>query len=268
MSPKCIPKDMDSNLSVTAIQTNIFWEDKRQNWTHLEKHLTQLAATDIIILPEMFTTGFTMESQKFSEEMTGPTVTWMQKWTKKTHAALAGSCPITDQGKYYNRFLFVSPSGGIQWYDKRHTFTLSGENEAYETGQNNGLINYKGWKICLRVCYDLRFPVWARNTEDYDLLIFTANWPHKRIAAWDTLLKARSIENMAYCVGVNRIGKDGAGLHYPGHTAIYDFMGEEKGRVSPHKEGQTTWIMDKESMYLARRKLNFLEDRDDFTIQS
>ena len=261
-------KDMDSLLSLTAIQTHLFWEDKDQNRIHLDKQLAQLPATDIIVLPEMFTTGFTMEGQKFSETMEGPTFQWMKKWAEKTKAAIAGSCPIIEQGKCYNRFLFVAPSGEIQWYDKRHTFTLSGENEAYASGRNNGLINYHGWKICLRVCYDLRFPVWARNSADYDLLIFTANWPHKRIEAWDTLLKARSIENMAYCVGINRIGIDGSGLFYPGHTAIYDYMGQEKGKVPPDEEGYIRYQMNKEAMYLAREKLKFLNDRDTFTIQS
>ena len=160
------------------------------------------------------------------------------------------------------------PSGDIHYYDKRHTFTLAGEHKAYATGQNDGLVHYKGWKICLRVCYDLRFPVWARNTSDYDVLIYTANWPHKRIDAWDTLLKARAIENMSYCVGVNRIGTDGSDLYYPGHTAIFDYMGEKVGETKHEQQDFTSVQLDREKMLLARKKLNFLNDRDRFIIQS
>ncbi len=160
----------------------------------------------------------------------------------------------------------MSPSGKIQHYDKRHTFTLAGENKAYTTGQNNGIVAYKDWKICLRVCYDLRFPVWGRNTSDYDLLIYTANWPHKRIAAWDALLKARAIENMTYCVGVNRIGTDGSNLTYPGHTTVFNHMGDCIGETTEHKPGSTTVLLDKDAMLLARKKLNFLNDRDQFTL--
>ncbi len=216
----------------------------------------------------MFTTGFTMEAETYAEAMNGPTIQWMKAWAKKRKTALCGSTIIGEQGNIYNRFLFVAPSGKIQFYDKRHTFTLAGEHLAYTTGQNDGIVDYLGWKICLRVCYDLRFPVWGRNTVDYDLLIYTANWPHKRIHAWDTLLAARGIENMSYCIGVNRIGTDGSALEYPGHTAIYDFLGEKLGETTENEPGQTTVVLDKNKQQLARTKLNFLNDRDSFTIQS
>lgn len=259
---------MESQLTLTALQTNLFWENKQKNLDHLANQIEQLPTTDLIILPEMFTTGFSMEAEKHAESMEGSTTQWMLKWAIKTNAAIAGSTVIKENGQCYNRFLFVAPSGKIDFYDKRHTFTLAGEHKAYTAGQNNGLLQYKGWKICLRVCYDLRFPVWARNTSDYDLLIYTANWPHKRINAWDTLLKARSIENMSYCVGVNRIGTDGSDLFYPGHTAIFDFMGDKVGETHAEKQDATTIKMDREKMLLARKKLNFLNDRDQFTIQS
>lgn len=259
---------MESHLTLTALQTNLFWEDKQKNWDQLGRQIEGLSLTDIIILPEMFTTGFSMEAEKNAESMEGETVQWMQQWAKKKNAAIAGSTVIKENSKCYNRFLFVSPNGEIQYYDKRHTFTLAGEDKAYATGENSGLIDYKGWKICLRVCYDLRFPAWGRNTSNYDVLIYTANWPHKRIAAWDTLLKARSIENMSYCVGVNRIGTDGSNLFYPGHTAIYDYMGEKVGSTKAEEKDHTTVKMDRDKMLLARQKLNFLNDRDRFTIQS
>ena len=226
---------MESQLSLTAIQTELFWEDKQKNLQQLAEQIERLPATDIIILPEMFTTGFTMAGEKFAD-------------------------------KIFNRFLLVSPSGEVQYYDKRHTFTLAGEDQAYASGENDGIVTYKNWKICLRVCYDLRFPVWGRNTSDYDLLIYTANWPHKRIAAWDALLKARAIENMAYCLGVNRIGTDGSDLSYPGHTTVFDYMGEVVGKTQENKAGNFTVTLDKDAMHLARKKLNFLNDRDRFTL--
>ena len=257
---------MESQLSLSAIQTDLFWEDKAKNLQQLAEQIEALPTTDIIILPEMFTTGFTMAAEKFAESMQGETVEWLCYWVEKKQAAIGGSTIIKEGDSIYNRFLLVDPSGAIQYYDKRHTFTLAGEDKAYATGKNDGLVNYKGWKICLRVCYDLRFPVWGRNTSDYDLLIYTANWPHKRIAAWDALLKARAIENMTYCVGVNRIGTDGSNLTYPGHTTVFDFMGEVIGPTTEHQGGSTTITLDKAAMLLARKKLNFLNDRDRFTL--
>ena len=257
---------MESQLSLSAIQTDLFWEDKAKNLQQLAEQIEALPTTDIIILPEMFTTGFTMAAEKFAESMQGETVEWLCYWVEKKQAAIGGSTIIKEGDSIYNRFLLVDPSGEIQYYDKRHTFTLAGENKTYATGKNHGLVNYKGWKICLRVCYDLRFPVWGRNTTDYDLLVYTANWPHKRIDAWDALLKARAIENMTYCVGVNRIGTDGSNLTYPGHTTVFDFMGEVIGPTTEHHGGSTTVTLDKAAMLLARKKLNFLNDRDRFTL--
>jgi len=259
---------MESQLTVTALQTSLFWQDKKKNLAHLEEQFAALPSTDLVVLPEMFTTGFTMEAETYAEVMNGLTIQWMQLWAKKLDAALCGSTIIREEGNIHNRFLFVAPSGEVQYYDKRHTFTLAGEHKAYATGQNDGIISYKDWKICLRVCYDLRFPVWGRNTVDYDLIIYTANWPHKRIHAWDTLLAARAIENMSYCIGVNRIGTDGSALAYPGHTAIYDFLGEQLGGTTENEPGQTTVELDKNKQHLARTKLNFLNDRDRFVIQS
>ena len=258
-------KDMESQLSLTAIQTELFWEDKQKNLQQLAEQIERLPVTDIIILPEMFTTGFTMAGEKFAENMQGETVQWLHQWAEKKQAAVGGSTIIKEDDKIFNRFLLVSPSGEVQYYDKRHTFTLAGEDQAYASGENDGIVTYKNWKICLRVCYDLRFPVWGRNTSDYDLLIYTANWPHKRIAAWDALLKARAIENMAYCLGVNRIGADGSDLSYPGHTTVFDYMGEVVGKTQENKAGNFTVTLDKDAMHLARKKLNFLNDRDRFT---
>ena len=259
---------MDSSLTLSALQTDLFWEDKSKNLHQLAKQIEALPPTDVILLPEMFTTGFTMAAQKLAEDMEGETVQWMRHWAEKKQAAIGGSTIIKEAAKVYNRFLWVHPSGEIDYYDKRHTFTLAGESDAYATGQNDGIIHYKDWKICLRVCYDVRFPVWNRNKYDYNLLIFTANWPAKRIAHWDALLKARAIENMTYCIGVNRIGTDGANLHYPGHTAFYDYMGETLSIAEPNRPQALTTQLNKASLQQVRQKLPFLNDRDRFTIQS
>ena len=257
---------METNLTVAAIQTKLFWEDPQKNYAHLEGHIKGIPdEADLIILPEMFTTGFTMAAEKWAETLEGETVKWLRFWAKKKQAAIGGSVIIKEGDKFFNRFLFISPSGEIQYYDKRHTFTLAGEDKAYASGENEGRIVYKGWKICLRVCYDLRFPVWSRNTSDYDVLIYTANWPHTRIHSWDTLLQARAIENMSYCMGINRVGTDGSGLKYPGHTAIYDYMGEALAQTKPKEEGYCISTLSKEKLETVRKKLPFLADRDHFT---
>lgn len=259
---------MQTPLTVTALQTTLFWEEKEKNLEALGQQLLSLPSTDLIVLPEMFTTGFTMKSKELAETMEGPTVIWMRKMADEKKAAIAGSAIIEEQGVIYNRFLFVSPQEKeIQFYDKRHTFTLAGEHLAYATGQNKGIVKYKGWTICLRVCYDLRFPVWNRNVHDYDLLIFTANWPSKRIAHWDALLRARAIENMSYCIGVNRIGTDGSDLRYPGHSSIYDYFGNSIGETTPHTAEQTTQKLLLTPQKEARNKLKFLADKDVFSLR-
>lgn len=257
---------METNLTVTAIQSKLYWEDPQQNRSHLEAHFKKIdPTTDLIVLPEMFTTGFSMQSEKFAETFEGPTVAWMQHWSKKLDSVVAGSIIFKADGQFYNRFLFVPPTGKISFYDKRHTFTLAKEHLAYAQGQNDGIVRYKGWKICLRVCYDLRFPTWSRNTHDYELLIYTANWPHTRIEAWDTLLKARAIENMTYCMGVNRVGSDGSRLDYPGHSSVYDYMGAAIAETQPNEEGFCTAVLSKEKLEKVRKKLPFLADRDAFS---
>lgn len=259
---------METKLTVTAVQSNLLWEDKKRNFDQLEQQLISIdSSTDLIVLPEMFTTGFTMNPKPFAEPMDGQTIEWMKRQAQNKKAAILGSSIIEEDNAYFNRLLFVTEEAKVFYYDKRHTFTLAGENLMYNTGQNDGIVHFKGWKICLRICYDLRFPVWSRNTSDYDLLIYTANWPDKRINAWDTLLQARAIENMSYCIGVNRVGKDGSNLVYPGHTTIVDYMGICQGVTKENQPDTTTVSLDKEAMHLARKKLNFLNDRDLFSLQ-
>ena len=258
---------MISKLNIVAIQTYIFWENASKNKHFIDQKLRELdTKVDIVLLPEMFTTGFTMNSEKVAEDMHGPTIQWMQDWAKKSEILLGGSLVIKSKGKVYNRFVMVGDKGVLAHYDKRHTFTLAGEDKFYAKGTNHGLFKHKGWKICLRICYDLRFPVWSRNTKNYDLLIYVANWPDVRINAWDTLLQARAIENMCYVVGVNRVGTDYNELVYPGHSAIYDPLGEVlAGGISNNEENFRAELNFIELQEL-RKQLNFLGDRDNFDL--
>lgn len=190
----------------------------------------------------------------------------MSALAKNLNAAIAGSIIIEDNNAFYNRMLFVHPEGTIEYYDKRHAFTLAGENEEYTSGNNKLIVIYKGWKICPLICYDLRFPVWSRNVENYDLLLYAANWPKPRIKAWNTLLKARAIENMSYCIGVNRVGVDDNSYEYSGNSIAIDYLGNEITEICEHKERIIYASFNKEEMYKLRTKLPFLEDKDTFTI--
>jgi predicted amidohydrolase len=225
-----------------------------------------LEPVDLIILPEMFTTGFSMNPESIYETMNGNTVSWLQELAIQKEAAITGSIVIKENENYYNRLLFVTPNGHIEHYDKKHTFTLAGENKVYSAGSKLLSIDYLGWNIRPLVCYDLRFPVWSRNTNEYDILIYVANWPKVRIAAWDALLKARAIENMSYCIGVNRVGLDGNNHEYSGHSAVYDVMGERIDSISEEKESIAIITLDKDHITTQRAKLGFLKDRDAFTL--
>lgn len=258
---------MSENLNIAFIQANLKWEDSEANRELFSEEIEKISAdADLIILPEMFTTGFSMNAEKLAESTEGPTLEWLKVKAKQKHAAVTGSVIIKDQGKYYNRLFFVFPDGKYHLYDKRHTFTLAKENETYTAGKERLIVDYKGWKICPLICYDLRFPVWARNTEDYDLLIYVANWPKKRVNAWDALLKARAIENMSYCVGVNRTGEDGDGYVYNGHSAAYDCLGKELTDLNVETEFIKEISIEKDSLYETRSKLKFLQDRDNFSL--
>ena len=258
---------MKNKLKIAAIQFDIKWELKQENFSIIEKYLDKISNTDIVLLPEMFTTGFTMQAKKFSENMDGETIQWMKLWSKKLDSAIGGSIIISEEAEIYNRFVFVTPEGEIFFYDKRHTFTLANENKYYTKGNNLGIFEYKGWRICLRICYDLRFPAWSRNKYNYDLLIYVANWPEKRIQAWDTLLKARAIENMCYCLGVNRVGNDGNNKRYPGHTTFFNYLGDKVACSIKQKNNVIDFDFDKQEMTSIREKLKFLNDIDDFKVQ-
>lgn len=253
-------------MKITLVQTSLIWENAEANRKNLSRLVDEFDDTDIIILPEMFSTGFTMKPEAVAETMDGPSVDWMRNIAYSNNCAVTGSLVVKEAGKYYNRLLFVFPDGTVQHYNKRHLFTLAGEHKQYTTGKERLLVKYKGWKICPLVCYDLRFPVYSRNTEDYDLLLYVANWPRPRILAWDTLLKARAIENMCYVAGVNRVGEDSNGHNYPGHSQVVDFLGKEVLKPSV-EEGLLNVTLNKSALEESRNKFGFLNDRDRFILQ-
>ncbi len=253
-------------MKISLIQTFLEWENPEANRNNFKKLINSInESTDIIILPEMFATGFTMKPEGVAETMDGETVQWMKDMAVAKECAVTGSLVIQENGNYYNRLFFVLPDGEIKTYDKRHLFSLAGEDKAYTAGTDRLIINYRGWKICPLVCYDLRFPVFSRNTEDIDLMLYVANWPSLRVAAWDTLLKARAIENMCYVAGVNRVGNDNNGHAYPGHSQVFDCLGANTVMPSDN-EGMFTIKLDKENIQETRKKLGFLNDRDSFTL--
>ena len=259
---------MQNELKITLIQSNLVWENPEQNRIHFSEKIERISdAVDVIILPEMFTSGFTMNASSVAESMFGKTVVWMQKLALKKQTAILGSMVISENNVFFNRLLFVHPNGIIETYDKKHTFTLAGEDKVFSSGQDKLIVTYKGWKICPLICYDLRFPVWARNVEDYDLLIYVANWPKVRVAAWDALLKARAIENMSYCVGVNRVGLDDNNHEYSGHSAVYDVLGNKLDTIPENQEAIEIVTLSKSHIKTYREKLGFLNDKDSFTIR-
>jgi predicted amidohydrolase len=258
---------MQSELKITLIQADLIWHNVKENRNQFSKKINAIKEkVDLIVLPEMFTTGFSMVPFEISESMQGKTIGWMQKKASEKQAAITGSIIIKEEGKYYNRFLFVHPSGNVETYDKRHLFTLAGEDKVYTSGKEKLIVNYKGWKICPLICYDLRFPVWARNIDNYDLLLYVANWPKPRIEAWDTLLKARAIENMSYTIGVNRVGVDANQLAYSGHSAVYDSLGKKLTNIKINVEDIEVLTLYKKHLKEVRSKLNFLKDKDTFQI--
>ena len=253
-------------MKIALIQTSLSWESPMENRSHLAQKITGfMEDVDLIVLPEMFSSGFTMNPKTVAETMQGETVSWLQHLAKAKNCAITGSLVIEENGNYYNRLVFVFPNGDIETYDKRHLFTLAGEHQFYTAGVDKLIVNYKGFKICPLVCYDLRFPVFSRNAENYDVLIYVANWPKPRINAWDILLKARAVENMCYTVGVNRIGTDYNNHEYVGHSQVVDFLGEY---VLESQKADSVFIveLDKAKIMETRSKLAFLEDKDEFKI--
>lgn len=253
-------------MKISVIQTTLTWEDAAANRNHFTRLIHTIESADLIILPEMFASGFTMSPAAVAEAPDGDTVQWMQRTAKEKGCAITGSLAIKEDGNYYNRLFFVFPDGSMQTYNKRHLFSYADEHKHYTKGTEKLILEYKGWKICPLVCYDLRFPVFARNTEGYDLLLYVANWPTARTFAWDALLKARAIENLSYTIGVNRIGTDGNGHGYSGHTQALDPLGAYL--IEPTEaDGVFSIELSKENLEATRNRFAFLNDRDDFEIQ-
>jgi predicted amidohydrolase len=215
------------NLKLTLIQADLHWQNPEKNRASFERKIASLREPgQVIILPEMFTTGFTMEARSWAEPMNGPSVQWMQSLAQKTGAAIAGSLIIKENDAFFNRFIWASPQGNLFTYDKRHLFRMAGEHEVYRAGDRLQTVELNGWRIRLFVCYDLRFPVWSRNVDlDYDVAVYVANWPASRISAWRTLLQARAAENQAYVIGLNRTGSDGLGIRYSGQSLVANAIG-------------------------------------------
>lgn len=257
---------MKDQLHVSILQSNIFWEDKLANLKLFEKKISRISHSDLIVLPEMFTTGFTMNPEPLAETMDGKTVNWMLDLASEKKSLIVGSVIIEDDNNFYNRLIAAFPNGTLQYYDKKHLFTLANEHHHYTAGKKQLLLEYKGWKIFPLICYDLRFPVWARNKVNYDVLIYIASWPKLRINAWDALLKARAIENMSYTIGVNRVGVDNNQYEYPGHSVVLDAYGKEILSTIENQEGVFNVILEKEKLNETRNKLQFLNDKDKFKI--
>lgn len=263
-------------LIITIIQTDLKWEDKQGNLNMIEEKIRSIREkTNIVVLPEMFSTGFSMRPEALAETMDGPTVTWMKNISREKNIILAGSIIIQEDDQYFNRFLWVLPNGQLGVYDKRHCFSLAGEDQHYTPGNKRTIASVGGWKINLQVCYDLRFPVWSRQqiqqdpekeiSPEYDVLIYVANWPEKRIHAWRTLLQARAIENQCYVIGVNRVGHDGNSLYHTGNSMVVDPLGAVMYEKADEEDIHTI-ALERSHLDEVRKQLPFWSDGDHFLI--
>ncbi|HBK88863.1 MAG: amidohydrolase [Cyclobacteriaceae bacterium] len=260
-----------NDLRISLIQSDLHWEDSTANRAMFEEKIWEIdQPTDVIVLPEMFTTGFSMDPVELAERMGLLTVRWMRQMAEQTKAVITGSLIVEEDQQYYNRLIWMPPVGDHQVYNKRHLFRMADEQKAYAPGQERLIINYKGWNICPMICYDLRFPVWSRNRMgaermDYDLLLYVANWPEVRIQAWNTLLRARAIENLAYVAGVNRIGNDGAGIFHNGQSAVFGPAGEV---LVPGADGEriVSITLSADQLTAHRNRFPAWRDADDFRI--
>jgi omega-amidase len=266
-----------STLTITTIQTQLHWEDKTANLKLLGEKINGIAGkTEVVILPEMFSTGFSMQPEKLAEKMDGPTMEWMKNMAAASKIILTGSLIIEEGENYFNRLIWMLPNGQYGYYDKRHRFAFAGEDKKYTPGNKRLIASVKGWKIHLLVCYDLRFPVWSRQSSpaagesagspEYDLMIYVANWPERRNLAWKTLLQARAIENQCYVVGVNRVGNDGNNIYHSGDSMIIDPMGEITYQQA-HEEAVFTCTLHKKNLDEVRTKFPFWKDADHFFIE-
>jgi omega-amidase len=257
-----------NNLKITIFQAYLFWENTDKNLQNLALRLSMgiKEKTDLIILPEMFNTGFSMNAEALAEEMGGKTMLWMAQTAQKYDCVLTGSLIIKENGQYYNRMIWMLPDGTYSHYDKRHLFSLGDEDKHYSPGQERVIVDLKGWKIRLAICYDLRFPVWLRNQDtEYDILLLIASWPDKRSAHWNALIPARAIENQSYVIGANRVGHDGNEVYHSGHSQCIDPMGKTV-YYKPEDEDLYTFSIHYDELVKTRRSFPFLRDADHFKI--
>ena len=259
---------MAEDLRISMIQSHIIWEDKEENLSYFGELLRRISGrTDLAVLPETFSTGFSMNVEALADPMDGTTVATIKGWAERYKMAVAGSFIAREEGKYYNRAFFVTPDGEASYYDKRHLFRMAGEDRHFSAGDKPLVVRYKDWNICLQVCYDLRFPVWSRNVNNaYDLLIYVANWPEARKKAWKVLLQARAIENMAYVCGVNRVGVDGKGFAFRGDSMIYDARGKKLADAGKRDETTRTCALSKTDLEAFRAKFPAWKDADAFQL--
>lgn len=263
------------NLKITIIQSELHWENVAENLIMFSGKIDAISkTTDVIVLPEMFNTGFSMESEKLAETMEGKTVVWIKEQAKKHDAVIVGSLIIEENEQYFNRLIWIQPDGILYSYDKRHLFRMAGEHKCFTAGNTRLIIEYKGWRVCPLICYDLRFPVWARNSSlttqqsspVYDVLIYIANWPAVRKQPWSKLLEARAIENQCYVVGVNRVGEDGVGNSYSGNSIVINPKGEPISNIPENKNYTETTNLPLEGLNNFREKFPVSLDGDEFEV--
>ena len=257
-----------NNLKVSIIQSNIVWLDRKTNIETYSDLIEKLNSSDIVFLPEMFDTGFYIEPHKLEKSKKNITLEWMKKISSENNISIGGSTIIEENNKFFNRFLFVKPNNTVEFYNKRHLFKHAGELKEYSSGKSNKIVQFDNWKIKLQICYDLRFPVWSRNTEDYHILVYVANWPKSRINQWKSLLIARAIENQAYTFGINRIGIDGNGFDYPGKSLIINPKGEIVYEAKENQQDIFTTELNFENLMKIREKFPVLDDREIFEVKN
>ena len=255
------------DVTITLVQTDLVWEDKLRNLANFSRILGGLQDhTDLVVLPEMFTTGFSMNAPLLAEEMDGSAVQWLSDSAASLGSVVAGSVIIQEQGKYYNRLIWMRPDGSFDTYDKRHLFRMAGEKQYFTPGSQRRIAEIKGWRFCPQICYDLRFPVWSRNRGDYHVLLYAANWPESRRETWNCLLRARAIENQAYVIGLNRIGSDGNNIAYSGDSVILDPKGIALSRVRPYEDSVETLKLTFRDLQEFRESFPVALDADEFKL--
>jgi len=253
-------------MKIAALQSPLYWQDRDANLAYFADLIGSISEVDLLVLPEMFTTGFSMKPEQIAEAAHGPTLNWLRDMSQQHNIAITGSVAVEENGNYYNRLYWVSPAGE-EYYDKHHLFRMAGEHKHYAAGSERKIVEYQGFRICLQVCYDLRFPVFCRNRNDYDALIFVANWPEARRHAWSSLLTARAIENQSYVIGVNRVGEDGNGINYSGDSVILDYLGQPLAQTTAHTPAILSAELSLGDLQKFREKFPAHLDADEFELR-